>query len=333
VLYVFDTKPWNQVSSVAEGEYIDLVSIVPEGVNRPRRQAGGVLYALGWSPGNGDLSGLVRAKFEVRFPWEEVGQHWETDYLFPGPAEDPIYSSLLQAPFFRTVEKRADGSEGVVYRRSCTLPEYCRGPEDAQRQASYRSYDHRLKPTLYYPWLRQNLEQLQANPNWLPNFRPAFEQSIPIMLQRPHILFSMHRRGPAPPPEAPPSTVPHPFQNFFLEYSPEDLAIAYDENRKARGFWCFFFPDEFLLQSFGTAKGEPYAEDYHIYQWQPGRGLVQTEGPDKMGSYVTEPLDLIRMTVEGLLRLDPPGNLGHGYYELTTTEQFWSALPTWTDLM
>jgi hypothetical protein len=48
---------------------------------------------------------------------------------------------------------------------------------------------------------------------------------------------------------------------------------------------------------------------------------------------VTFPLNLIRLTAEGALKLDPPGNIGHGYYELTTTDRFWAALPQWTDLM
>ena len=52
-----------------------------------------------------------------------------------------------------------------------------------------------------------------------------------------------------------------------------------------------------------------------------------------MGSYVTVPLDLIRMTVDGLLRLDKPGNLGHGYWESTTTEKFWPEVSHRTDLM
>jgi FRG domain len=326
VIYVLDVNPWDGKSGFAEGDYIDLVAIAPAGENRPRRQAGGLIYAPG-----PDVSRLVNAKFEIRFPWTETATSWDTDTLFPGPQEDEIYRTLLQAPFFRTVRQH-DGVEERVFRRSCTFPEYRRAAEDPERAALYRSYDRTLDPTLYHPWLRRNLDQLVANPHW-KQLRAGFEQATPIMLQRPHILFSMHRGGVAEPPASPPP-VQQPWNNFFLELSPESFALAYDENRMRRGFWCFWFsPTEFMLQSFGTTEGRPAGSEIAVYQWQPDSGLVQTAGPALMGSYVTLPLDLIRMTAGGLLRLDPPGNIGHGYWELTTTEKFWPALGGWTDLM
>ncbi len=326
VIYVIDAWPWDGKSGFKEGDYIDLLAIAPEGEIRPRRQVGGVLYAP-----SADLYHLVRAKFEIRFPWDHSEKPWDTEVLFPGPHEDRIYRTLLEAPFFRTVRKIGDGEE-TVYRRACTLPEYGRTPDDLEHGARYRSYDRALKPTLYHRWLRRNLDRLTANPNW-SLLRAGFEQAVPIMLQRPHILFSLHRGGlVAPPPEPPP--VAPPFNNFFLEYPPEDFALGYDETRMRRGYWCFWFsPTNFMLQSFGTAAGAPAGAEIQQYEWQSVRGLVQTHGPPLMGSYVTGPLDLIRMTTAGLLRLVPPGNLGDDYWELTTTERFWPELGNWTDLV
>jgi hypothetical protein len=131
-------------------------------------------------------------------------------------------------------------------------------------------------------------------------YRPAlmhFERATPIMLQRPMILFTLLRGGPPPPPAAPPREVPPPFRNFFLEFAPENYAIEYDENRMQRG----------------------------------GRGLVCTNRSDGMGTYVTLPLELIQVTVDGLLNLELSA-LGHGYFDLTTTDKFWPVLRERTDL-
>ncbi|HZS53948.1 MAG TPA: FRG domain-containing protein, partial [Bryobacteraceae bacterium] len=83
VLYVIDVNMWNQKSAISPADYIDLVPIAPEGVNRPRRQTGGVLFAPGLGPDHDDISPFVRAKFTIAFPWGESGKDWDTDYLFP----------------------------------------------------------------------------------------------------------------------------------------------------------------------------------------------------------------------------------------------------------
>lgn len=333
MLYVFDVNPWNRVSSVQQGEFIDLVGIAPQGLNRPRRQIGGVLYAPGPGETGGDISNLLRAKFEVAFPWRDVGPDWDTDYLFPGPAEDVIYATLLRAPFFQTVRRREHMSEETIVRRTFSLPEYYNTPDAEPRRKLYRGYYHRLQPTLYYPWLRRNINHLRGPAAWDNNFQVALQRSVPIMLQRPNMLFSMHRGGPAPAPDSPPNVARTPFQNFFLEFSPENFAIAYDEQRMHRGVWCVLFDSTYSLTSFGTRDDQPWASEIRVYEWQSNRGLVQTLGSPAAGSYVSFPLDLIQMTFDGLLRLDPPGNIGHGYYELTTTDRFWPALSEWTDLM
>lgn len=326
VLYALDAAPWDGRSTFQDGDFIDLLPLAPEGINRPRRQVGGLLYA----PVE-DLYRMVRAKFEIRFPWSQCPLDWTTDTVFPGPVQDPIYATLLRAPFFRAFHDGPNGEETVL-RRACTLPEYFDVPENEPRRALYRSFDCALEPTLYYPWLRRNLDRLRANPEWR-HLRQGFERSVPVMLQRPNMLFSMHRGGPPEPPPAPPP-VPPPLRNFFLEYSPESFALAYAEKRMRRGFWCCWLSDsEFVLQSFGAEGGAPWGAEIAVYSWQPGAGLVQTAGPPLMGSYVTVPLELIGMTARGLLRLDPPGNLGHGYFELTTTERFWPELPNRTDLL
>jgi hypothetical protein len=334
VVYVLDAKPWDRVSAIDDGQFVDLLPIAPEGVNRPRRQVGGLLYAPPWGAGRGDLSGLLRTKFTVRFPWEQAEKDWSTDYVFPGPAEDPIYRTLLRAPFFRTVRPAPAGGEETIFRRTCTVPEYCAGPDDTQRQGLYRTYDRRLAPTLYYPWLMRNLDKLQANPAWMSNLLVGFKRAVPIMLQRPGVLFNLRRGGPAAPPDKPPAEVPVPFRNFFLEYAPESYAVEYDESRMRRGFWCYWLDgNSFLLQSFGSREKRPIAWEIGVYEWLPEGGLVCKSGPELMGTYVTEPLNFIQMTVDGLLRLDPPGNLGHDYMELTTTEKFWPARAGWTDLL
>lgn len=333
VVYVLDAKPWDRVSAIDDGQYVDLVPIAPEGVNRPRRQVGGLLHAPAWGAGRGDVSGLLRTKFAIRFQWEEAGKEWSTDYVFPGPAEDPIYQALLRAPFFRTVRPKPAGGEETIFRRTCTVPEYCAGPDDAQRQTLYRTYDRRLLPTLYYPWLMRNLDRLLVK-EWAPSLLNEFKRAVPIMLQRPGILFNLRRGGPAAPPDKPPGEVPLPFRNFFLEYAPESYAFEYDESRMRRGFWCYWMDgNSFLLQSFGTSEKRPVGMEISAYEWRPEGGLVCKSEPELMGTYVTEPLDLIQMTVDGLLRLVPPGNLGHGYMELTTTEKFWPARSEWTDLL
>jgi hypothetical protein len=333
VLYVMDVTPWNRVSSVRHGEFIDLVSIAPQGVNRPRRQAGGVLYAPAYGPADGDVSGLVRGTFDIGFPWTEVGPDWDTDFLFPGPREDVIYETLLNAPFFQTVRQLNPSSEEVVFRRTFSLPEYSSAQNDIARREEYRRYRRRLQPTLYYPWLQRNLDHLQAPPAWDANFQSSLEKSVPIMLQRPNMLFSMHRGGPPAPPASPPNVAKSPFQNFFLEFSPENFSVAFDENRMHRGVWCVLFGNTYALTSFGARDGHPWGSEIRVYEWQPGTGLTQTLGSRVTGDYVTFPLNLIRLTAEGALKLDPPGNIGHGYYELTTTDRFWAALPQWTDLM
>ena len=326
VVYVLDVQPWDGVSGIQEGEYVDLLSIAPEGVNRPRRQVGGLVYA------REDLYGLVGAKFEIGFPWEEVGEDWPTDYVFPGPDQDPIYSNLLRAPFFRTFRTTENGEE-TVFRRVCTLPEYCASPDDAPRLAMYRTYDRALKPTLYHPWLMRNLDQAPVNDGSFPKLRPMLERASPIMLQRPMILFTLRRGGPPAPPAEPPSDVPFPLRNFFLEYAPENYPMAYEENCMARGFWCCWLDDHrFLVQSYGARAGKPVALPFFLYEWQPGRGLVCTTSPEAMGTYATFPLELIRMAAEGQIRFDPPSS-GQRYFDLTTTEKFWPALFERTDLI
>jgi hypothetical protein len=331
VVYVIDAKPWNRASAVVEGDYIELTGLAPTSVNRPRRQAGGVLYSPAWGKSEGDVSGLVQGCLEIGFRWEAVGLPWDTEYLFPGPIEDPVYRRLLQAPFFRAVRKTPGGHEETVRRRAFSIPEYCNGPSDAEGRSAYRQYDEQLQPTLFYPWARHHLEQIVApDPLWLAHFRAGFERATPIMLQRPNILFTMHRGGVAALPNAPPL-----FQNCFIEFSPEEFALAYDEAHMHRGIWCFWFsPSNFMMQSFGTKFGQPCAHLIYEFKWETGRGLIQMMGPNVLrSSYVTVPLELIRMVSEGLLRLAPPGNLGHGYFELTTTERFWPAVSGWTDLM
>ncbi|MCU1237640.1 MAG: hypothetical protein JWP63_5607 [Candidatus Solibacter sp.] len=319
VLYVLDVQPWDRVSAIQEGVFVDLLPIAPEGTNRPRRQVGGLLRA------DGDLFSLVRDKFEIAFPWEETALPWNTDYIFPSPAEDPIYATLLRAPFFHVDDSKA--------RRVCTLPEYSAGPGDADRQALYRTYDRLLRPTLYHPALMRHLDQLPADPGWFEHFRPHFERATPILLQRPMILFTLRRGDPPAPPATPPREIPPQFRNFFLEFAPENYAIEYDEDRASRGFWCCWLgADEFLLQSFGIRAGKPDLIPFGIYKWQPGHGLVCTNRTDSPPSYPAFPLELIQMTVDGLLQLTPSAT-GHNYLDLTTTEKFWPALRERTDLL
>src|ERR1039457_5644095 len=169
---------------------------------------------------------------------------------------------------------------------------------------------------------------------WAPSLLNEFKRAVPIMLQRPGILFNLRRGGPAAPPDKPPGEVPLPFRNFFLEYAPESYAFEYDESRMRRGFWCYWMDgNSFLLQSFGTSEKRPVGMEISAYEWRPEGGLACKSEPELMGTYVTAPLDLIQMTVDGLLRLVPPGNLGHGYMELTTTEKFWPARREWTYLL
>src|ERR1022692_1127359 len=85
VVYVLDAKPWDRVSAIDDGQYVDLVPIAPEGVNRPRRQVGGLLHAPAWGAGRGDVSGLLRTKFAIRFQWEEAGKNGLPTTCFPVP--------------------------------------------------------------------------------------------------------------------------------------------------------------------------------------------------------------------------------------------------------
>src|SRR6201999_2455521 len=101
VLYVLDVVPWNGLGHVQECEYIDLIPLAPPGVNRPRRQCGGVLYVPASEREVGDAYRRVRASFEIDFDWSDVGLDWPTDHLFPGTKEDPIYERLLGAPYFQ----------------------------------------------------------------------------------------------------------------------------------------------------------------------------------------------------------------------------------------
>ena len=174
VLYVIDVKRWERGTAISEGDYIDLVEIAPEGVNRPRRQTGGILYAPGSAPDHDDVSRFVTGKFTINFPWTETGKDWDTDYLFPTPEEDEIYRRLLQSPFLRTVRQQPGAPEEVIWRRSCALPEYYGDPADPSRRQLYRSFDKALKPTLYYGWLMYNLDELQANPLWQSTSRASF---------------------------------------------------------------------------------------------------------------------------------------------------------------
>jgi hypothetical protein len=334
VLYVLDVRKWKQGMAISEGEYIDLVEIAPEGVNRPRLQTGGVLYAPGLSSDHDDVSQFVQAKFTIAFPWTEAGKDWDTDYLFPSPEKDGIYSRLLHAPYLRTVRSVPNGPEETVWRRPCTIPEYYGNPADELRRQLYRTFDKKLTPTLYYPWLMRNLNELETSPSWQVTLRPQFERASPILLERPNILFSMQRGSPRPAPEQPPANVPPPFRNFFLEYSPESFGFGYDESEMSRGVWCCWIgSDEFLLQSFGTLNGKPRAADISIYHWKAGHGLVCRDGPELNGSYVTRPLDLTRLTVQGALTLLQPDERSNGFFTLTTNEKFWSAISEWTDLL
>ncbi|HZS57063.1 MAG TPA: hypothetical protein VFA65_21855, partial [Bryobacteraceae bacterium] len=250
------------------------------------------------------------------------------------PATDAIYSRLLTAPFFRTIKQQLGGEEETVWRRSFTIPEYYADPSDVPRRSLYRSFDKALKPTLYFPWLRRNLDHLQANPAWQTTLGERFQHAVPILLERPHILFSMQRGGPHGPPDQPPAEIGHNFQNFFLEYSPESFSVAYDENTMSRGLWCCWVNShEFFLQSFGTLNGQPRGSEISRYEWRLGSDLVCTGGPDLGGSFVTLPLDLIRLTGEGALTLRPPDLQSSGYFTLTTNEKFWSKVGDWTDLL
>jgi hypothetical protein len=333
VLYVMDVSRWNQRSAISEGDYIDLVGIAPEGINRPRRQTGGVLFAPGRPPDHDDVSRFVTAKFTIAFPWIDAGKDWDTEYLFPTPAVDPIYARLLQSPFLRTVRQQSNAEEEVVWRRSCTLPEYYSDPADPIRRQLYRSFDKALKPTLYYPWLMRNLDDLQANALWQNTLRVGFERVTPILLECPISLFSMQRGGPHLPPDHPLENVPPPFRNFLLEYSPEQFTYGYDESRMSRAVWCCWLgPDRFILQSFGTLNGKPRASEFSEYKWQPSKGLVRTAGLKVSGSYLTLLLDLIRLTTQGALTLRPPVAPSR-YHTLTTNERFWTEVSSRTDLL
>ena len=333
-MYVLDVSRWDRLGAILSGDYIDLVAIAPPGANRPRRQTGGVLYAPGLGPDHDDVSRFVVAQFTIAFPWGETGQTWDAGYLFPHPGEDIIYHQLLTAPFFKTVRPQADGGEETVWRRSFTIPEYYLDPADLSRRQLYRGFDRALKPTLYYPWLMRNLDRLQTNQAWQANLRTAFERAVPILLDPPHILFSLQRGGPYLPPDQPPAQLPAPFQNFFLEFSPESFGVGYDESRMTRGFWlCWLNPHEFVMQSFGTADGNPRASEVSRFSWQPGKGLVAANDSGIRGSLLTLPLDLIRLTVEGALILRPPDPHNSNYSALTTTDRLWSILPGWSDLL
>jgi hypothetical protein len=231
------------------------------------------------------------------------------------------------------VRQQPNAAEEVVWSRSCTLPEYYAHPGDATSQKLYRSFDKALEPTLYYPWVMRNLNDLQANPMWQSTLRVGFEHVTPILLERPLILFSVQRGGPHPPPERPFENIPPPFRNFLLEYSPEQFTFGYDESRMSRAVWCCWLgPDHFILQSFGTLNGKPRASEFSEYNWEPSKGLVRTAGLELSGSYLTFPLNLIRLTIAGALTLRPPVPPNH-YHTLTTNEKFWTEVSSWTDLL
>jgi hypothetical protein len=179
----------------------------------------------------------------------------------------------------------------------------------------------------------QNLDRLKVNPAWVANLLNGFKQAVPVLLHLPSILFTLRRGGPAAAPDKPPGEVPWPFRNFFLEWAPERYAVEYDESRMRRGFWCCWLGgNSFLLQSFGTSEKTPIGSEIGVYEWRPEGGLVCKTEPQLMGTYVTGPLNLIQMTVDGLLRLDPAA-AGQSYHALTATEKFWPARAEWTDLL
>ncbi len=106
VLYVFDAEPWNGKGAPAHGELVELTALgvagkLPQEARRLHHQVASLLFSDLQHPDGPNLGPQIVAMLFLTpsFDVASIPSHGRSaGDIFPSPADDPFYRSLLQVP-------------------------------------------------------------------------------------------------------------------------------------------------------------------------------------------------------------------------------------------
>lgn len=106
VLYVFDSEPWSGKGSPAHGELVELTALnvagkIPQEARRLQHQVASLLFSDLRHPDGPNLGPEIVAMLFLSPSFDVAGipSHGRSaGDIFPSPADDPFYRSLLQVP-------------------------------------------------------------------------------------------------------------------------------------------------------------------------------------------------------------------------------------------
>jgi FRG domain len=298
VLYIFDAAPWNGEGAPAHGELVELTALnvagkLPQEARRLQHQVASLLFSDLKHPDGPNLGPEIVAMLFLTPPFDKTSVPSfgrSAGDIFPSPAADPFYRSLLQVPAQLRFEPRR--VEHPLY-VPCYLDEPPelpastakgdrRSPQlisaaDAANIAGFNSFaelGNSLEPLLMFQFAVQNAESFgePVIPTTDEGQQFRLADATPFLMEGPlwSYLPSCHTeetRGQwiqsALPIGIAPTLAGRPTDNIYIEMSTIDVQYPQKEDpgppgsnsSAVRGIWTVRSGDHYMVTVYRTGDG------------------------------------------------------------------------------
>ena len=332
--YVLDCVKWHpRHGRPLHGQVLDLTTLVRPGWNRVQMQQAMVVHSDPRKRNLGDLSSRIRAVYRIPLPLPGADlAPRETAMLFPTPKDDPIYRTLLESRFvefiyvadhpvrpWRRAATDSDSfyfqteipplTELTLWQRGIDLPEYHVHPESSRDISLFRSCDRLLKPTLYFPWLKERIESVKirgGNRNSTSPARPSrtiLRRVTAGDMVLVHAPFDQLRAVSGEVDAR--SALSRPRLSMFFEFSPFTFVGTYSGSAAIRGVWIGRNGKQLMVTVFGAASRGPWVGELGIFERTGGRYRLVNRPKHDMQGYFELALKLLVDFVEQRAEVRP----------------------------
>jgi hypothetical protein len=336
VLYVFDAEPWNGKGSPAHGELVELTALnvagkIPQEARRLHHQVASLLYSDLKHPDGPNLGPEIVAMLFLTptFDVASIPSHGRsTGDIFPSPADDPFYRSLLQVPAQLRFEPRRIEHPLYVPCYLDQAPQFPassakgdrRNPQlisaaDAAKIAGFSAFDElgsALSPLLMFQFAVQNAESFgePVIPTTDEGRQFRLADATPFLMEGPlwSYLPGCHTeesRGQwiqsALPIGIAPTLAGRPTDSIYIEMSTLDVQYPQREDpgppgskgSAVRGIWMVRSGDHYMVTVYRTGDGGVFSMAVP-YRFVPQSGEFIRIAPEQENNLSQEERDNLK---------------------------------------